>query len=144
MKKLRRLAMTRSRFLKIAGVITAFAAIILAGMLNSKRVRARDDDGGDEREESKIRRGFEIAPVHLNLEGKNRALVGLGSYIVNAVGDCNGCHSAGPQTEFANGGNPYFRIPPFSGKVQIIPRHIWAEDGILVRSGQFRTCTPAI
>jgi hypothetical protein len=55
----------------------------------------------------------------LNLEGRNPALVGLGSYIVNAVGDCNGCHSAGPQTEFAKGGNPYFLSPPFSGKVQI-------------------------
>ena len=45
--------------------------------------------------------------------------MGLGSYIVNAVGDCNGCHSAGPQNEFAKGGNPYFLSPPFSGKVQI-------------------------
>jgi hypothetical protein len=43
--------MTRTRFLKTAGVITAFAAIILVAMLNnSKRVRARDDDGGDGRE----------------------------------------------------------------------------------------------
>jgi hypothetical protein len=80
--------MTQTRLLKTAGVITAFAAIILAGMMNnSRRVRARDDDGGDEREESRIRRGFEIAPVHLNLEGRNPALVGLGRYIVNAVGD---------------------------------------------------------
>jgi hypothetical protein len=71
MKKVRRLAMTRTRFLKTAGVISAFAAIILVAMLNnSKRVRARGDDGGDEREESRVRRAFEIAPVRLNLEGK--------------------------------------------------------------------------
>jgi hypothetical protein len=108
--------MTQTRLLKTAGVITAFAAIILAGMMNnSRRVRARDDDGGDEREESRIRRGFEIRPC-LNLEGRNPALVGLGSYIVNGLGDCNGCHSAGPQNEFAKGGNPYFLSPPFSGK----------------------------
>jgi hypothetical protein len=63
--------MTRTRFLKTAGVISAFAAIVLVAMLNnSKPGRARDDDGGDEREESRVRRGFEIAPVHLNLEGK--------------------------------------------------------------------------
>ena len=38
--------MTRTRFLKTAGV-SAFAAIILVAMLNnSKRVRARGDDGG--------------------------------------------------------------------------------------------------
>lgn len=113
--------MTHTRLLKTAGVITAFTAIILAGtMTSSKRVSARDNERGDQAEESKIRRGFEIAPVHLNLERKNRALVGLGSYIVNAVGDCNGCHSAGPTSEFASpGGNPYFRTPPFSGTKQV-------------------------
>src|SRR5579864_5559112 len=101
--------MTQTRFLKTAGIITAFTAIILAGtMTNSKRVNARDDD---QTNESRIQRGFDIAPVPLNVKGKNRALVGLGSYIVNAVGDCNGCHSAGPRTEFANGGNPYFLSP---------------------------------
>jgi hypothetical protein len=55
--------------------------------------RAGDKDDKDN-DESKIKRGFEIAPVHLNLRGKNRELVGLGSYIVNAVADCNGCHYA--------------------------------------------------
>jgi len=63
--------MTQTRLLKTAGVITAFAAIILAGMMNSsKRVGARDEETGDQREESRIRRGFEIAPVPLNQEGK--------------------------------------------------------------------------
>jgi hypothetical protein len=106
---------------KTAAVITAFAAVVLAGMMmTSKRVRAGDDQTIDQSEESKIRRGFEIAPVTLKLKGKNRALVGLGSYIVNAVGDCNGCHSAGPKTEFAGpAGNPYFRMPPFTGTKQI-------------------------
>ncbi len=100
--------MTRRKFIKPAAAVAAFAAIVLAGMLSSSpRVKATDDDDED-RNESKIRRGFEIAPVPLNLEGKSRALVGLGSYIVNAQGDCNGCHSAGPPTEFVPGGNPYF------------------------------------
>jgi hypothetical protein len=103
--------MTRRKFIKPAAAVAAFAAIVLAGMLSSSpRVKATDDDGED-RNESKIRRGFEIAPVPLNLEGKSRALVGLGSYIVNAQGDCNGCHSAGPPTEFVPGGNPYFGQP---------------------------------
>jgi len=103
--------MTRRKFIKPAAAVAAFAAIVLAGMLSSSpRVKATDDDDED-RNESKIRRGFEIAPVPLNLEGKSRALVGLGSYIVNAQGDCNGCHSAGPPTEFVPGGNPYFGQP---------------------------------
>ena len=43
-------------------------------------------------DESLIKRGFELSPVELNLKGKNRALVGLGSYIVN-TGGCNDCHT---------------------------------------------------
>jgi hypothetical protein len=112
--------MTQTRLLKTLGVITVFAAIILAGMVNSsKRVGARDADTSDQREESRVRRGFEIAPVTLKLEGRNRALVGLGSYIVNAVGDCNGCHSAGTATEFVPGSNPYQFSPQESGKQAI-------------------------
>lgn len=45
----------------------------------------------------------------LNLKGKDRHLVGLGSYLVNGAGHCNVCHSAGPATEYAAGGNPYFK-----------------------------------
>src|ERR1700736_4129255 len=103
--------MMLKRCLKPAGAIALFAAIVLAAMLSSSRsVRAGDDDDND-RNESKVRKGFAIAPVPLNLAGKNHELVGLGSYIVNAQADCNGCHSAGPQTEFAPGGNPYFGQP---------------------------------
>jgi hypothetical protein len=42
--------------------------------------------------------GFQIAPVVLNFRGKNRELVGLGSYIVNAQGGCNDCHTCPPYT----------------------------------------------
>src|SRR5258708_9333927 len=104
--------MTPRKVFKSAAAVAGFAAIIVAGMLsNSPRVKATEDDD-DDRNESKVRRGFEIAPVPLNLEGKNRALVGLGSYIVNGQGDCNGCHSAGPPTEFVPGFNPYFGQHP--------------------------------
>jgi len=104
--------MTPRRFVKPAAAVTAFAAIILAGMLSSSpRVRATDNDD-DDRNESRILRGLEIAPVSLNLEGKNRALVGLGSYIVNAHVPCNECHGSGPAiTQFLPGGNPYFGQP---------------------------------
>jgi len=103
--------MTLAQLVKPAGAIAFLAAIVLAVTLSSSRsVRAHDDDDND-RNESKVRIGFEIAPVHLNLEGKDRELVGLGSYIVNGQADCNGCHSAGPQTEFVPGGNPFFGQP---------------------------------
>jgi hypothetical protein len=59
-------------------------------------------------EESRIQRGFAIAPVPLNLQGKNRALVGLGSYIVNAQGGCNDCHT---HPSYAPGGDPFLGEP---------------------------------
>src|SRR5260370_20754138 len=101
--------MTPGQVFKVVGAAAAFSAVIVTGMfLSSTRGRA-DDRGYDS--DSRIEQGFEIAPVHLNLEGKNRALVGLGSYIVNAQADCDGCHSAGPRAEFAIGENPYSRHP---------------------------------
>src|SRR5215468_4918259 len=99
--------MWSKRSIRILGIVIAIGAIALFGsLLGSKRVKAGEDE--DENNESRIQRGLEIAPVPLNLAGKNRALVGLGSYIVNAVADCNGCHSQGPATEFAPSMNPYF------------------------------------
>lgn len=56
---------------------------------------------------AEILRGYEIAPVKLNLAGKDWALVGLGSYIVNTTG-CNDCHT---HPNWAAGGNPYLGQP---------------------------------
>jgi len=58
--------------------------------------------------EERIQRGFTIAPVPLNLRGKNVAFVGLGSYIVNGQGGCNDCHTNPP---YAPGGNPFMGEP---------------------------------
>jgi hypothetical protein len=83
-----------------------FAVLLGVGTLSGiSRAQAHDDD--EDGEQFKVRRGFEIAPVFLNMEHKNWRLVGLGSYLVNAVGSCNMCHSGGTATEFAPGGNPY-------------------------------------
>jgi hypothetical protein len=112
--------MTTQQFAKGAGAVAAVFAIGLAGMMiGASRGQAQNDDGNDE--ESKIQQGFAIAPVPLNLAGKNHALVGLGSYLVNGDGDCNGCHSAGPPTEFTPTGNPYLLPPVFGGKKKVNP-----------------------
>lgn len=66
--------------------------------------------GGREDGQSKIARGFAIAPVRLNLAHKNRARVGLGSYLVNAMGDCDGCHYSGA-SEYVDGSNPFMGQP---------------------------------
>ena len=56
----------------------------------------------------RVKRGFEIAPVPLDLTGKSRILVGLGSYLVNAGGGCNDCHTQPP---YAPGGDPFMGQP---------------------------------
>ena len=93
----------KSFWLKLTCVAALAAAFFFSASLsNVQHVKAQS--GGD----SRIQIGLSAAPVPLNLKGKNLALVGLGSYYVNVVGDCNGCHSDGPPTEYARGGNPYF------------------------------------
>jgi hypothetical protein len=92
------------RALMSIGAMTALLAVIAV-----QPAAKADDDSTDAR----IQIGFDIAPVTLNLNGKNRGLVGLGSYLVNAVGDCNVCHNAlpGPGGQYLKGGNPYFGQP---------------------------------
>jgi hypothetical protein len=55
-------------------------------------------------EVGRIVRGFRIAPVRLNLQGKDPLLVGLGSYLVNAAGGCNDCHT---NPSYAPGCDPF-------------------------------------
>jgi hypothetical protein len=83
---------------RIAG-LAALSSLLMI-LLPSHAAMADDQEG----DESRIRKGFAIAPVDLNLRGKNRALVGLGSYIVNAQGGCNDCHT---EPNYAPGGDPY-------------------------------------
>jgi hypothetical protein len=96
----------------VIGATLACAGLALAGMLiGSPRGRAQDQgDNSDSRIQEGYQILFEIFPNGLNLAGTNPALVGLGSYIVNTEG-CNDCHSAGPMTEYARGGDPYFGQP---------------------------------
>lgn len=56
----------------------------------------------------RILKGFSIAPVPLNLQEKDVALVGLGSYIVNAQAACTDCHTNPPYQE---GGDPFSGQP---------------------------------
>ena len=95
----------RQRIKVFGATVSLVGAALAVTLTRSPAVHAQDwDEDG-----SLIKIGFEIAPVPLNLEGKSRDLVGLGSFIVNAQGDCNGCHTAGgpPNFNYANGGNPY-------------------------------------
>jgi hypothetical protein len=55
-----------------------------------------DNDKKDDIDRSVVQQGFDASPIpkeKLNLKGKDPYLVGLGSYLVNGAGDCNGCHT---------------------------------------------------
>ena len=108
---------TQQLFKMAAGAVLALGVIAVAELLStSPAVQAQDN--GNKDEEQLVHIGYEVAPVPLNLEGKNRNLVGLGSFIVNAQADCNGCHTAGgpPNFNYANNGNPYFLSQPLGTK----------------------------
>jgi hypothetical protein len=55
--------------------------------------------------ENPVKRGYALVPpgVVLNLAGKDRQLVGLGSYVVNTSG-CTDCHS---HPTYSPGGDPF-------------------------------------
>src|ERR1700704_5620678 len=87
--------------IRLLAVLSAASLVTLA-----LAPAARADD---EHDEAQVRRGFQIVPsgVYLNLHGKNRELVGLGSYIVNTSG-CNDCHT---HPSYLVGGDPFLGQP---------------------------------
>ena len=84
-------------------VFTLLPVSVVPGQAQDQEGHQDQPDGS----ESKIQRGFAIAPVLLDLRGKNRALVGLGSYIVN-TGGCNDCHTT---PSYAPGHDPFLGQP---------------------------------
>src|ERR1700756_3787993 len=62
-----------------------------------------------------VQQGFAISPVELNLAGKDPLKVGLGSYLVNAIGDCSGCHSFPQYLDKGKPGSNPAAGSPFDG-----------------------------
>ena len=93
----------------------ALAIALVAGI---GIVASATDRDGDEHNESLISRGYAIVPpgVTLNLGGRNRALVGLGSYIVN-TGGCNDCHT---HPSYLPGNSPFAGQPELVNSAQYL------------------------
>src|ERR1051325_5329688 len=119
--------MIKSQLLKALTSGAGCAALLLMGMsIVPSSSRADNDNNAAQDEKAMIETGLSIASangIQLNMDKKDRDMVGLGSYLVNVVGDCNGCHSNGPSREWccdtnpvsANSdgtGNPYLLSPP--------------------------------
>jgi hypothetical protein len=88
---------------KTSKTATALGLAIAAAAAVS--VSAHDNGRGDSYGEHLVRLGYQLVPpgVKLNLQDKNRALVGLGSYIVNTSA-CIDCHS---HPTYSPGGDPF-------------------------------------
>ena len=110
----------------VTSSLVVVALLTLSIYLGHSKANAQNgfanDNNGAQDEKLAIQIGYAVAPVHLTTTGLDPDLVGLGSYIVNVTGDCNGCHSAGPASEYVGTGNPYTRhVPngPYSGITQV-------------------------
>jgi hypothetical protein len=86
-----------------------------------------------DRASSSIQRGAELAPVPLNMAGLNPALVRQGSYIVNAQGGCNDCHTV---PSYAAGGNP------FEGQQEVVNAPCYLAGGAAFGPFVSRNLTP--
>ncbi len=86
-----------------SGWIVAASAVLLVAGIGHQANSAPGD-----LPKSEVQRGLAISPVNLKLRGLNRDLVGRGSYIINAQGGCNDCHTF---PSYAPGGNPFAGEP---------------------------------
>jgi hypothetical protein len=101
----------KKRIRMMLGVCVGLAAALLA-LTPSGRVVAGNGTGEDEQTLAEL--GLTIAPVPLTYSAADKDLVGLGSFLVNAVADCDGCHNSGslPNLNYTPGFNPYFGQHP--------------------------------
>lgn len=115
---------------RVASIWGAVAvAAVTTALTSSSGAFARDEGKPD----SRVERGLAISPVRLDLRGRDRALVGLGSYIVNAQCGCSDCHTSPP---YAAGGNP------FQGERMAVPPNAYLGGGVAFGSIASRNLTP--
>ncbi len=105
----------------------ALAAAIIAALFSFGRTYAQAADGKEALEDflrqnsglmqeyllnpdlqHRVTTGYKISPVPLDLASKNVILVGLGSYLVNALVGCGDCHT---NPTFLPSGNPFKGMP---------------------------------
>jgi hypothetical protein len=87
--------------LSAAVVAAVFAA---ATVISNSPLKGDDNNRNEDEDELEVQTGLRICPVKLNLKDKDPELVGLGSYIVNAQGGCNDCHTC---PSYRPGHNPF-------------------------------------
>jgi hypothetical protein len=109
-----------------AAVLGAFSAVTSAPA-TAQTATVYDD--------AAVQKGLQISPVPLDMTGKDRNQVGYGSYLVNAAGGCNDCHT-----------NPNFKADgdPFKGMKKAINTEGYLAGGIAFGPFQSRNITPSV
>jgi hypothetical protein len=93
----------------VSGFVLRPAFVLAQSSAESSMVLAEGDKvKTSDRDSPEVRIGFRIAPVRLTFRAADRELVGRGSYIVNAQGACNDCHT---NPNFVEGRNPFMGEP---------------------------------
>jgi hypothetical protein len=125
--------MIQSRMLvAIKTGVVAAALVVLGVSIMPSPGKADDDLNAVQDEKQMIQIGLKMAPVTLNFGNVDPSSVGLGSYLVNFVADCNGCHTSDPSVEFTGPGNPYLLSPPsgpYSGGVTTVNTSTYLGGG---------------
>lgn len=98
--------------------VTAIALAVLVGATPAYCAQAASSEAN-----TMAQRGLAISPVPVNLKGRDKNLVGLGSYLVNAVADCGGCHTF---PRYLNGGDPFHGTPEKAVARQLNTKHFLA------------------
>ena len=85
-------------------------------------------------EATRVAKGLAIAPVPLDFTGKDKDQVGYGSYLVNAIGGCNDCHT-----------NPNYKDgnDPFKGQTKVVNAAGYLAGGIVFGPFTSRNITPS-
>ncbi|MBI4469374.1 MAG: cytochrome C [Acidobacteria bacterium] len=119
--------------LKVLLVVIALAgagSLVVTGTVSG----APDGSQGPQRpDDARIAKGFAISPVPLDLRGRDFRLVGLGSYLVNAGGGCNDCHT-----------NPSYTAghDPFAGQPAQVNTENYLAGGVEFGPFKSRNITP--
>ena len=87
-----------------AWLVATAAAVLVFAVLEARAAAPSANARTGNPELDRVIRGYQIAPVPLIKHGRDKNLLGLGSYIVNAQAACNDCHTNPP---YAPGGNPF-------------------------------------
>jgi hypothetical protein len=120
-----------SRQKSVAQTVAAMASVAVVLAFTNPPTAQADDSRA--RGDARVERGLRIAPVPLDLKGKSRTLVGIGSYIVNAQGACNDCHT---NPSFAPGGDP------FQGQQKVVNAAGYLGGGVAFGPFLSRNLTP--